>query len=231
MQESIEQSLRVEALKKQMPGFVLEADFKIGASERIAVVGRSGLGKTTLLRLIAGLESKSLRDSGRIFLGRNEITDLPVQKREIGFVFKEQALFSGRSIFENVAFGLKVRNYSREKCASQVSDWLKKFGLADRAHESVDHLSGGERQRVAIARALITQPKLLLLDEPFVGLDPELRDSLCDELIRILNERPVPLLFVSHDERDARRLATGKLSLVEAKSAGGGTIRKITECP
>ena len=150
---------------------------------------------------------------------------LPVQSREIGFVFQDQALFSGRTVFENIAFGLEVRKISTDEKRARVGQWLEKLGLIGRAKEKIDHLSGGERQRVALARALITRPKLLLLDEPFVGLDSELRKSLCEELIRLHEEDPVPILFVSHDDKDLQSLATGKLTFQELEN---GKIRRVS---
>ena len=217
------QILELRNLKKFIFGFQIEASFEIAPSERIAIVGRSGVGKTTLLRLIAGLEPLLAVDSGQIWLAGREITRESVQKREIGFVFQEQALFFGRSVFENVAFGLKMRGVGRRDQEARVAEWLEKLRLKERAHEKVDHLSGGERQRVALARALIIRPRLILMDEPFTGLDPGLRESLCAEVRRLHQENPVPLLFVSHDESDRAGLATGKIVVEEFE---GGAIRR-----
>ena len=120
-----ESTLRVESLKKRMPGFMLEASSSLSAHERIAVVSPSGMGKTTLLRLIAGLETP---DSGSVILGNRNLTALPVREREIGLVSQEQALFSGRSVYENLAFGLESRKVPREERQARVSAWLAKPG-------------------------------------------------------------------------------------------------------
>jgi len=219
------EGLKVENLSKVIGAkkvlFRLEASFEVSARDRIALVGRSGMGKTSLLRLIAGLEPMD-KDSGRIWLGEREITEVPVQKREIGFVFQEQALFKGRSVFENVAFGLSARGASRDEIKERVSEWLSKLGLTGRGRESIDHLSGGERQRVALARALVIHPRLILMDEPFTGLDPSLKDSLYEEVLRLHAEIQVPLLFTSHDEREISKLATRSLIFEES-----GAIRRV----
>lgn len=207
--------LRVEQLKKSMPGFVLEASFEVRANERIALVGRSGGGKTTLLRVIAGLEKLGSGSSGRISMNDRDLTGVPVQKRRVGFIFQEQALFSGRTVKENLAFGLRMHGASATEQEAKISAWLEKLRLGGRAAEKVDHLSGGERQRVAVARSLMMEPDFLLMDEPFVGLDAALRDELVEEIKRLHVERPIPLLFVSHDAADLSRLATGALRLEE----------------
>ena len=230
--DSFGDSLRVEKLRKRVgsgkKSFQFEASFEIAATERVALVGPSGVGKTTLLRLIAGLEPLSAKgDSGRIRLGGRDITELAVQKREIGFVFQEQALFGGRSVFENVAFGLRMRGIAAPEIKERVSEWLAKLGLSGHADENVDPLSGGERQRVALARALVVRPQLILMDEPFTGLDAGLKDSLCAEVLRIHSEKPVPLLLVTHDEREVSRLATRTILFEEFAGATGmvrGTI-------
>jgi sulfate transport system ATP-binding protein len=225
MSNFLDNSLKVEKLRKEMRGFTLEAAFEIGCSERVGIVGRSGVGKTTLLRLLAGLDAVEKKDAGRIELAGVDLMRVPVQKREIGFVFQEQALFSGRTVFENVAFGLKVRDLEKGELKSRVEEWLEKLGLASRAREGVDHLSGGERQRVALARALVIRPKLILMDEPFNGLDPELKEKLCADIRRLHEENPVPLLFVTHDEQDIKRLSTGRLVFEESDNQ---SVRRVT---
>jgi iron(III) transport system ATP-binding protein len=216
--------LILKNVKKKMNGFVLEADFKVGSSERIALVGRSGIGKTTLLRLIAGLEPIEF---GQIELGVVDLARVPVQKREIGFVFQEQALFGGRTVSENVAFGLKMRNLGQAETKNQVDQWLEKLGLGSRAEARVEVLSGGERQRVALARAWVIRPKLILMDEPFTGLDPDLREQLCADMRRLHEENPVPLLFVTHDERELNRLANGKLIFEESENRDFRKVKRL----
>lgn len=214
---------RVEGLRKKMPGFTLETSFEIGPHDRLGIVGASGSGKTTLLRVLAGLE---LADSGKVFLDGKDLTRMSVQERRIGFVFQDQALFSGRTIGENLGFGLKMRGVAKGERLRVMNEWLRKLGMEHRADESVDHLSGGERQRVALGRALIVRPELLILDEPFVGLDSALRDSLVDEIIALHQERPIPVLFVSHDENDLQRIATKRLVL---DSSSDGNLRRFVQ--
>ena len=183
------------------------------------------MGKTTLLRLIAGLESLDGRgDGGRIWLGGKEISQVPVHLRGIGFVFQEQALFSGRSVSQNIGFALELKGVAKDEREKRIAEWTSRLGLSGRENETVDVMSGGERQRIALARALISRPRLILMDEPFVGMDSRLRAELREEILRIHTALSVPLLFVSHDEADSEKLATARLEIRE--SAGG--VRSVT---
>ncbi|MEK6578698.1 MAG: ATP-binding cassette domain-containing protein [Bdellovibrionota bacterium] len=173
--------LVVEDVKKRVGDFSLEANFEVKKGDRVGLVGRSGCGKTTLLRLIAGLEGfDGPGDQGRILLGGRDISDFSPQKRDVGFVFQEQALFPDLDVFENVTFGLKVRGVSLVERQKEGKAWLARVGLADKMQTGIGNLSGGEAQRVALIRALIWKPKVLLLDEPFSALDRPLRKSLAD---------------------------------------------------
>ena len=212
--DNILAALRVEKLTKQMGEFTLEADFSVDVGERVALVGRSGSGKTTLLRILAGLELLSGPvDQGKVFLGRCEITNSPPQKREIGFVFQDQALFWNLSVMDNVTFGLRMRGVPRKEREESALTWLEKVGLKTRMNSAVGYLSGGEKQRVALIRALIWKPKLLLLDEPFSALDAELKEVLRTELIELHRLWPAPMLFVTHDEADIKSVASARLNL------------------
>lgn len=202
--------LRIENLRKQIEDFTLRADFALASGERAALVGKSGMGKTTLLRLIAGLESP---DAGSVFLGDANVTAWAPQKRRIGFVFQEAALFPSLDVLGNAVFGLLQHGVSRVEAEKQGMEWLSKVGLAARARSSIAHLSGGEAQRVAFVRALIWKPSLILLDEPFSALDSELRAGLRSELLRLHKEWPVPLLLVSHDAQDLEAIANVRLEL------------------
>lgn len=218
--------LRLEEVCKDWPHLNLEASFQVEPQERIAIVGRSGAGKTSLLRILAGLEKP---DRGKLYLDGREMTTLPPQDRGIGYLFQDQALFSSMSVLDNVAFGLKVRGVSRSEREAKALEWLKRVGLANWAKNSVERLSGGERQRVALARALIVAPRLLLLDEPFTGLDSCLKKSLISQLLELHREAPIPLLIVSHDESDLSALATGTIQVTETAPdhPGGKTTRKF----
>ena len=154
-------------------------------------------------------------DEGSIRLGSEDLARVPVQKRRIGYVFQDQALFPALNVLENVVFGLRTAGISKDAREPLAFEWLDRVGLKNRAKASVSTLSGGEAQRVAFARALITRPRLLLLDEPFASLDPENRKNLRQELRRLHEGWPVPLVLVSHDPADLEDLATVRLELLK----------------
>jgi ABC-type sulfate/molybdate transport systems ATPase subunit len=217
----VKSELRLENLRKRIEDFVLTADFSLKEGERTALIGKSGIGKTTLLRLIAGLETL---DSGRVFLGDQDVTDWIPQKRRIGFVFQEAALFPSLDVLGNAIFGLLQHGCSRTEAEKQGLEWLEKVGLSQRAHSSISHLSGGEAQRVAFVRALIWKPQLILLDEPFSALDAELRQELRLQLLRLHEQWPVPMLLVSHDAQDLEQIANVRLEL---RAVAGGPERAV----
>jgi ABC-type Fe3+/spermidine/putrescine transport system ATPase subunit len=220
--------LRVVGLRKVMNGFVLSAEFCIPFSGRTVLSGVSGSGKTTLLRILAGLDPlKKGQDSGKIYLGDQEITNLSPQKRDIGYVFQDQALFLDLNVLENATFGLKVRGESRSQREKRGLEWLEKVGLRAIAYAPIDQLSGGERQRVAFVRALIWKPKLVLLDEPFSALDKDSRERLRKELLSLHQLWPVPLLLVTHDEGDAEVVATARLNLRLSEDSKVRTVSQI----
>jgi ABC-type Fe3+/spermidine/putrescine transport system ATPase subunit len=206
--------LKVESLTLWVEDFQLSANFYVNAGERCVLWGKSGSGKTTLLRVIAGLETVSHEVTGKIHLGSQDITQLPPQRRGIGFVFQDQVLFPNLNVLDNAAFGLKVRGVSRDERNEQARVWLARLGLQSKMHAAVESLSLGERQRVAFVRALIWKPQLLLLDEPFSSLDPELRKLMRKELLDLHQILPVPLVLVTHDEADVEAIATVSLEVV-----------------
>ncbi|HEX8525066.1 MAG TPA: sulfate/molybdate ABC transporter ATP-binding protein [Tepidisphaeraceae bacterium] len=174
----------------------------------VALLGPSGSGKTTLLRAIAGLE---FPDSGEIFFDGRSIADRGAGQRGIGFVFQHYALFRHMTVFENIAFGLRVRPWrsrpSRAKIRAKVIELLELIQLKGQGDRYPSQLSGGQRQRVALARALAIQPKLLLLDEPFGALDARVRESLRRWLRRLHEQIHVTSVFVTHDQEEALELA------------------------
>lgn len=213
--------LQLEKVKKQIHDFTLLADFTIEAGERAVLLGKSGIGKTTFLRFLAGLEPWNKNtDSGRVLLGGKDITLENPQDRQVGFIFQDQALFNHLNVYENVTFGLKMRGISKQIQMELALSWLDKVGLKSRMNAFPGELSGGEQQRVAFIRALIWKPKLLLLDEPFSSLDSELRQVLRSELKCLHQLWPVPLILVTHDEMDVELLATTRLR-VELESTPG----------
>jgi ABC-type Fe3+/spermidine/putrescine transport system ATPase subunit len=216
MPESPFPSLVIKGLKKPVEDFVLHADFEIRPGERAALIGRSGIGKTTLLRLIAGLEPLA---EGGIWLGNEELTRLPPHRRRIGFVFQDHALFPTMNVLQNVVFGLRMSGMPQGEREKLGMEWLERVQLTHRAKASVTTLSGGEAQRVAFARALVARPRALLLDEPFASLDDEIRGELRRVLRAAHGAWPVPLLLVSHDKRDIDDLVTVPLQVRAEKDS------------
>jgi ABC-type Fe3+/spermidine/putrescine transport system ATPase subunit len=179
--------------------------------ELLALVGASGSGKTTTLRIIAGHE---MPDEGRVLLDGRDITALPPRQRGFGMVFQHYALFPHMTVGENVAFGLEARRVPKAARRERAERALANVGLGGAAARQVQSLSGGEQQRVALARALIIEPKVLLLDEPLSNLDPTLRRSTRDELRAMLHRLGVTAVFVTHDQEDAFAVAD-RVALLE----------------
>src|SRR5215210_5653217 len=169
-----------------------------------ALLGPSGSGKSTLLRAIAGLETP---DSGQVFISDEEKTNMPPQKRDVGFVFQHYAAFKHMSVFDNVAFGLKIRKHPRGAIDKKVHELLELVQLDGFSHRYPTQLSGGQRQRMALARALAVEPQVLLLDEPFGALDARVRQELRAWLRRLHEEIEVTTVLVTHDQEEAMELA------------------------
>ena len=190
----------------------------VSSGEIVALLGASGAGKSTLLKIVAGLEQP---DAGQVFFDQQDITQLPPEKRHFALMFQDFALFPHLNVLDNVAFGLIEQKLSKKTAREQALAMLKRFNLATHAYDKVATLSGGEQQRVALARALITQPKVLLLDEPFSALDAELRQSLRDEFKQHITSMGIATILVTHGEFEARamanrcvRLSAGQLTVV-----------------
>ncbi len=199
-------SIEVRNLRKKFGGFVAldNVSLDVPGGELVALLGPSGSGKTTLLRIIAGLEPA---DEGTIHFHGEDTTDRPVRERQVGFVFQHYALFRHMSVFENVAFGLRVRprkaRPSDKEIRETVVGLLHLVQLDVLSERRPSELSGGQRQRVALARALAVKPKVLLLDEPFGALDAKVRKELRRWLRRLHEEVHVTSLFVTHDQEEA----------------------------
>ena len=177
---------------------------KLTAGELVSLVGPSGSGKTTLLRAIAGLQPLIF---GRIYVGTRNVTDLPTYRRGIGMVFQDNQLFSHLSVFENVAYSLRIKHMPKEIRDQLVADMLELVGLAGFDKRSTMQLSGGEAKRVAVARSLVAGPSVLLLDEPLTGLDGELHARLLLDLSVLLRQRGTTVVHVTHDLDEARELS------------------------
>lgn len=185
---------------------------QVDSGETVAILGPSGSGKSTLLKIIAGLEAA---DSGQVFCQGQDISALPAHLRRFALMFQDFALFPHLNVQDNVAFGLVEQGHSRSQARAQAQTMLQRFGMAAHALGRVWQLSGGEQQRVALARALITRPRVLLLDEPFSALDAPLRASLRAEFAQHLASAPMAVLWVTHDEAEARAVGTRGLELLE----------------
>jgi putative spermidine/putrescine transport system ATP-binding protein/spermidine/putrescine transport system ATP-binding protein len=166
----------------------------------LTLLGPSGCGKTTTLRMIAGLTSIT---EGEISIKGRRVNDLPIHKRNLGLVFQNYALFPHKTVFENVAFGLKYRNVPNAEAAKRVKDALELVQLPQMAERMPNQLSGGQQQRIALARAIVVQPDVLLLDEPLSALDANLREDMRVELKRIQHSLGITTVFVTHDQSEA----------------------------
>jgi len=200
-------SILVENLSKTFGNFkaLHSINLEIAAESLVALVGGSGSGKSTLLRVIAGLE---VPDEGRIWLSGRNATALSVQEREIGFVFQNYALFKDMTVYENIAFGLNIRELTAATVKNKVNQLLQLVQLEKLSGRYPNQLSGGQRQRVALARALAIEPKVLLLDEPFGALDSKVRRGLRQWLRQLHDQVPVTTVFVTHDQQEALEVAS-----------------------
>jgi len=199
-------SIEVRNVTKRFGDFVALDDVSVSvpSGSLTALLGPSGGGKSTLLRVIAGLETA---DTGTVEIEGVEATDLPAQKRNVGFVFQHYAAFKHLSVFRNVAFGLEIRKRPKAEIQDRVRELLQLVHLEQFADRLPSQLSGGQRQRMALARALAVEPKVLLLDEPFGALDAKVRKELRDWLRRLHDEVHVTTVFVTHDQEEALEVA------------------------
>ncbi len=181
-----------------------QLSFGIERGKLVALLGPSGSGKTTILRMIAGLETP---DSGSIIIDGQVVNDIEPSQRGIGFVFQNYALFRYMSVYDNIAFGLKVQKKSREEIRSRVRELLCLTGLEGLENRYPNQLSGGQRQRVAFARALAPRPQLLLLDEPFAAIDAKVRQELRSWLKQMIGQLGITSIFVTHDQDEAVEVA------------------------
>ena len=194
----------------------------------MALLGPSGSGKSTILRIIAGLEDA---DSGEVELTGEDATNLPVQRRGVGFVFQHYALFRHMTIRQNIAFGLEVQRLPKDEIRQRVDELLRLVQLAGYAERYPSQLSGGQRQRVALARALAPRPKVLLLDEPFGALDSKVREELRTWLRRLHDEVHVTSLFVTHDQQEAFEVSDQIVVLNHGKVEQMGPPQALYENP
>lgn len=209
-----------------------QVDLKIRTGELIALLGPSGSGKTTLLRIIAGLENA---DSGEIFFHGKDVKQEKTKDRNVGFVFQHYALFRHMTVFENIAFGLKVKPRGQRPLAAQikakVTELLNLVQLEWVAQRYPSELSGGQRQRIALARALAIEPKVLLLDEPFGSLDAKVRRELRQWLRRFHDDLHITTLFVTHDQEEALEVADRVVVMNKGRIEQVGTPEDVYHNP
>lgn len=223
-------SIDVAGVSKRFGDFVAldDVDLAIPTGQLTALLGPSGGGKTTLLRIIAGLESA---DSGSVEIEGVNATALPVQKRNVGFVFQHYAAFKHLSVRRNVAFGLEIRKRPKDEIEAKVDELLRLVHLEQFADRRPAQLSGGQRQRMALARALAIQPSVLLLDEPFGALDAKVRKELRDWLRRLHDEMHVTTVFVTHDQEEALEVADSIVVINEGRIEQIGTPDDLYDKP
>jgi iron(III) transport system ATP-binding protein len=230
-------ALALENVSRRYPGnpepSVEGVTLSIAPGELVALVGASGSGKTTTLRIAAGYETP---DGGRVLIGdesgqTRDITLEPPQRRGFGMVFQHYALFPHMTVEENVAFGLEARGVKKSERLARAREALSGVGLDGKAARQVQALSGGEQQRVALARALVIAPRVLLLDEPLSNLDPTLRQTMRDELRATLRRSGVTALFVTHDQEDAFAVADRIAMLSKGRLLQVGTPEALYHSP
>jgi sulfate/thiosulfate transport system ATP-binding protein len=225
--------IRAEGIKKEFgtAAALSNVDLDVRSGELVALLGPSGSGKTTLLRIIAGLEAP---DGGRILFDDEDATAIPVLRRGVGFVFQSYALFRHLSVFDNIAFGLRARGRARPPRAEiqrRVEDLLRLVQLSEYGGRRPHQLSGGQRQRIALARALATEPRVLLLDEPFGALDARVRRDLRRSLRDIHDATGQTTVFVTHDQDEALELADRVAILSNGRVEQVGTPDDVHDDP
>ena len=223
-------SIKIDNVSKRFKDYTAldHVNLEVGSGELLALLGPSGSGKTTLLRVLAGLESA---DEGRIFLNGEDATEDHVRERRVGFVFQHYALFRHMTIFDNIAFGLRVKpkkeRHTETEIARRVNELLELVQLNWVADRYPHQLSGGQRQRIALARALAVEPRVLLLDEPFGALDAKVRQELRLWLRRLHDELHITSVFVTHDQEEALEVSDRIVILDKGKIVQVGSPAEV----
>jgi putative spermidine/putrescine transport system ATP-binding protein/spermidine/putrescine transport system ATP-binding protein len=207
---------------------VEKMDFDIEEGSLVTLLGPSGCGKTTLLRMVAGLEEPT---EGDIFIKGARINDTPIHKRNLGMIFQNYALFPHKTIFENVAFGLKYRNVSKTDIEKKVTRALEMVRLPGVENRMPSQLSGGQQQRIAMARAIVIEPDVLLMDEPLSALDENLREEMRREVDNLQQMLGVTTIFVTHDQREALSMSDKILVMKDGRKQQEGKPHKVYNEP
>jgi putative spermidine/putrescine transport system ATP-binding protein len=221
-------SIKLHGCAKTFPGGTRaldSIDLTVEAGQTVVILGPSGCGKTTTLRIIAGLETPD--KGGSIYFGEDDVTDIPIEKRNVGMVFQSYALFPNMDVSDNIIYGLKIRGDNHEKRRRRLDEMLSMMQIEELRHRNIDQLSGGQKQRVALARAIAVRPRVLLLDEPLTALDARLRDSLRVEIDMLLRSIGITAVYVTHDQAEAMALGDKIVVMDQGRIAQMGTPRKI----
>jgi len=223
-------NIKIDSISKSFDGVEVlkNISFEIKGGEFFSILGGSGCGKTTLLRMIAGFIEA---DGGAIYLGNEEITHLSPNKRDVNTIFQTYALFPHLTIYENIAFPLRLKKIKDAEIDREVKKYLEMVKLSEHANKYSSQLSGGQKQRVAIARALINKPKVLLLDEPLSALDAKLRQHMLIELDNIHEEVGITFVFVTHDQQEALSVSDRIAVMKDGEVLQIGTPSEIYESP
>ncbi|HON14246.1 MAG TPA: ABC transporter ATP-binding protein [Treponema sp.] len=222
--------VNIEGVSKSFGDFkaLKDVSLQIKKGEFFSLLGPSGCGKTTLLRIIAGFETP---DTGLVTFDGVDVLPLPPNMRHANTVFQNYALFPHLSIFENVAFPLRIKKVPNKEIKTKVMDYLKLVELENHAHKKPSQLSGGQKQRVAIARALINEPSVLLLDEPLSALDAKLRQHMLIELDKIHDKIGITFIYVTHDQQEALSVSDRLAVMCQGDVLQVGTPHEIYESP
>ena len=207
---------------------VRDVSLTVEPGELVTLLGPSGCGKTTTLRVVAGFEQP---DEGRVYVGEQDVTDLMVYRRSIGFVFQSYALFPHLTIFDNVAYGLRVRRLPAATIRARVGQVLELVGLPGYERRFPKQLSGGEQQGVAVAQAVVVEPQLLLFDEPLSNLDAKLRVQMRAELSRLQRQLAITTVYVTHDQEEAMAISDRIAVMREGVIAQVGTAEELYRTP
>lgn len=222
--------IRIEHISKSFGNtrVLKDISFKAKDGHLLSLLGPSGCGKTTILRIIAGLE---YADEGEIYVGERNLTPVPVEKRNIGVVFQNYALIPHMTVYNNIAYGLKIRKVPKDKIREQVEKYISLIGLEGMMDRKVTQLSGGQQQRVALARALIVEPDILLLDEPLSALDRKIRAEMQYEIRRIQQQVGITTIFVTHDQEEAMTMSDEILLMKEGSIEQLSTPKELYNNP
>ena len=227
--------IRIDRVSKQfshrVKGLVYavrEVSLSVQPGEFLTLLGPSGCGKTTTLRMVAGFERP---DSGRVFIGEQDVTDLMANQRNIGFVFQNYALFPHLTVFENVAYGLRVQGIAENEIGLAVRDVLQMVGLSGYERQFPNQLSGGEQQRVALARAIVIRPRVLLFDEPLSNLDARLRVHMRREIQQLQKQLSITAVYVTHDQEEAMAISDRIVVMNQGAIIQEGTAEDLYRHP